>query len=581
MNEVIEKQVREALERQTPIDHRPAITRAFLGGSLIGPMVVETKAQRAARSEATHRLVKASKCPTKAQRQFERAYKRQKFQYESLKLQHCEPKPPEPSEVEKRAQITPTGQTGCATIVEFREWSDEWRIRTQAETANNVPPQVDGERISEMLSQRGAKKIAESCEYMSAQKGGYKTFVTGTFNDETRARIAAGETTIQGEVSRCMDAMQKMYRRGWTMPDGTRVDPVCKTTLTRDNKTMLAGKMVVSKTIIKAEGPFSRITPRYNKKTGAVIGWTKPNKTMLVGDIVTREYNAGPCSPVTFKAAEGLAYSWVVEVPTNENGEENPHVHMLLGWQVPYKQFESWAERIERIWGNGYFHLEKIKDCTCAGAYMAKAAGYMTKAEGSDSQGKVRGNRYGISEPARAPDWVTIGKAQLHAMGQIIADVYDHLTQKNGADYKRRKQLNKKLEDTPKTERDKRHQIGQRLQAVREKLNALPVRCNKYQIILKGEDAKSCFMSWAMGDSNRPPEWLPELPKDLAWEPGATPGAKSGHYWRNLKKKFQEVKRRRHAVTNETAAWMLEQWEQAKRDTANAWAQFAGLDLCQ
>ncbi len=488
-----------------PTTQQPAlITRAFLGGLLIGKLSPVSGAQSAPRRGAAHRLVEASKSPTRAEREFQRALARHQFAFESEKLRHCAVTPKPAAEVERTHQVTPTGQTGCATVIQFREWSDEWRIRTQVETANNMPPQVDGQRISEMLSQRGAKKIAESCEYMSLQKGGYKTFVTGTFNEETRASIANGETTIQKEVSRCMDAMQKMYRRGWTMKSGEKV-------------------------------------PGH---------------------------------------AEGLPYCWVVEVPLNEGGEENPHVHMLLGWQVPYKQFENWAERIEGIWGNGYFHLEKIKDCKCAGAYMAKAAGYMTKGE-DGNQGKVRGNRYGISEVARAPDWVTIGQKQLHAMGQIIADVYDHLTKKNGDDYRRRKELNKKLEETPKTATATRHEIGQRLQAVREKLNAEPIRCNKYQVILKGEEAKQTFLSWALGDSNRPPEWLPELPKELAWEPGAAPGAQSAHYFRNLKKKFQEVKRRRHAVTGQIAAWMQQQWEQARTATANAWAEWAGLDLCQ
>lgn len=504
MIDVVENQVQECLKNQKPIAHRPAIVRAFLGGSIIGDLVKVSEAQRAERRAAAHRLVEASKNPTRAEREFERAYQRQKFQFQQEKLSHCRPTEKAPAEVDPRKQITPTGQAGCATVIQFRDWSDEWRIRTQVETANNMPPQLDGPRFSEMLSQRGAKKIAESCEYMSLKKGGFRTFVTGTFNEETRARIANEETTIQREVSRCMDAMQKMFRRGWTMPSGEKV----------------------------------------------------------------------PGHP------EGLPYCWVVEVPKNEQGEENPHVHMLLGWQVPYSQFQAWAERIERIWGNGYFHLEKIKDCTCAGAYMAKAAGYMTKGE-DGNQGKVRGNRYGISDTARAPDWVTVGKAQLHAMGQIIADVYDHLTHKNGPDYQERKRLNRQLDETPKTAKVTRQKIGQRLQKVREKLNALPIRSNKYQIILKGEDAKRTFMSWAMGDSNRPPEWLPELPKELAWEPGANPGAQSGHYWRNLKKKFQEIKRRRHAVTNEVAAWMVQQWENARAATANAWAEWAGLDLCQ
>lgn len=489
-------------------NEKPANVRAFCGGVVIGQLVKLTRAQSEARHEVPHRLVKAPKSPTTPERQLERAFARHQFLFESKKLQHCAPEPLPPVEVEPKPVVTPKGQTGCSTVIQYRDWSDEWRIRTQVETANNLPPQVDGERITEMLSQRGAKKIAESCEYMSLKKGGFKTFVTGTFNEATRARIAANETTIQREVSRCMDAMQKMYRRGWTTEEGERV-------------------------------------PGH---------------------------------------AEGLSYCWVVEVPKNEQGEENPHVHMLLGWAVPFAQFRNWAARIEGIWGNGYFHMEKIKDCRCAGAYMAKALGYMTKGQ-EGSQGKVRGNRYGISEPARAPDWVTIGKKQLHAMGQIIADVYDHITQKYGADYRERKQLNKKLGATPKNAKATRYKIGKRLQAVRDKLSLLPIRCNKYQVILKGEGAQRTFLSWALGDSNEPPEWLPELPRELAWEPAYTPEAKDGHYWRNLdkayqhrKRQFQEMKQRRHAVTDEVCAWIVEQAEQFNGAADSAWAEYADLD---
>ena len=87
-------------------------------------------------------------------------------------------------------------------------------------------------------------------------------------------------------------------------------------------------------------------------------------------------------------------------MPKNDDGEDNPHIHLLMDWRADRKHFAGWAKRIESIWGNGAFHLERIKDPTAAGAYMAKAAGYMTKAAGDDDQGEVRGNRYAISSAA-------------------------------------------------------------------------------------------------------------------------------------------------------------------------------------
>lgn len=463
-----------------------------------------------ARREAAHRLVEAAKSPTSPEIEFNRAMLRNKFKMNALRALHCisDGNPNPVVEVEQAKQVTPVGATGCSTVIQYREWAQEWRIRTQVDAGLSMPPPAGGDRISELLSNRGAKKIAESCEYMSLKRGGYKTFVTGTFNEEIRKKIQSGETTIQREVSRTMDALQKMYARGWVTPEGEKI-----------------------------EGQ-----------------------------------------------SDGLAYCWVVEIPVNERGEENPHIHMLLGWRVAYRHFSAWAERIERIWGNGYFKLEKIKDCKCAGAYMAKAAGYITKAQGDTGQGVVRGNRYGISECARAPDWVVIGKAQLHSMGQIIADVYDHLTVKYGAEYRERKALNKKLADTPKTAKFTRQKIGERLQAVRESLNKVPVRCNKYQIILKGQTVAGLFLTWAKGEHlNSLPDWLPELPKELAWQEGWRPGLQDGHWFKSMQRQFQKLKRRRHAITDEIGAALVEQWQAVRNCALSAWEAWAGgcSDLCQ
>lgn len=461
-----------------------------------------------ARREAALRLVEASKSPTHENDAIEHAIARQKFlkNYSAPELvpfnidySTGEKLPLNPvQEFEPQPVVVPHGTAGASTIVQFRDWSDEWRIRTEMLGANVNPPSQSGERISELLSQRGAKKIAESCEYMSLKKGGYKTFVTGTFNTEVRAKIASGETTIQREVSRCMDAMQKMYQRGWVTPEGESVSG----------------------------------------------------------------------------HKEGLCYCWVVEIPKDERGGDNPHVHLLMGWAVPYRLFAAWSARIERIWGNGYFHLEKIKDCACAGAYMAKAAGYLSKAAGDDTQGKVRGNRYGISEPARAPDWVTYGRSQLHTMGQIIADVYDHLTLKYGADYRERKTLKSQLDAIPKDNKALRQKIGERLEKVRAKLKALPIRCNKYQVILKGASIAGTFITWAKGEPLKRPDWLPELPADLAWQEGRRPTAADNHYWRNLRKKFHWLKRRRHAWTDCMLSSLVEQWEDIKNAALSGWDEY-------
>ena len=473
------------------------------------------QAQRAEHRAAVLRLVEASKSPTSIETIIQREKARFNSNFLIENRAHIEFKENAIQEVEQKKQVTPHGVVGCSTVVEFREWSEEYRVRSQVEaTSGALPPAQEGERISDMLSERAAKKIAESCEYMSLKKGGYKTFVTGTFSDEVRAKIKSAETSIQKEVSRSMDALQKMFQRGWVADSGEKV----------------AGH------------------------------------------------------------DEGLCYCWVVEIPINENYEENPHVHMLLGWSVPWRLFADWSKRIERIWRNGYFHLEKIKDCGSAGAYMAKAAGYMTKANGDSSQGVVRGNRYGISEPARAPDWVTIGKSQLHAMGQIIADVYDHLTIAHGAKYRERKTLNDQLAATPKTDKKTRHAIGEKLQAVRAKIKEIPVRCNKYQIILKGQTVAGLFFSWAKGEKVSRPDWLPELPRELAWQEGAMPTAADSHGFKRLRENFAFMKKRflerkilRQAGLNtyEFLSGVVEKVERFRDEAFSGWFEYENLDLCQ
>lgn len=446
-----------------------------------------------------HRLVKASKSPTDPETVMNAAFSKQKYFIDQTRLMsnHAhmletgETVAPNISGIEYPNQITPLNSTGCRAVFEFREWCDEWRVRSEVDGQNLNPPEQAGERISEMLSSRGATKIAESCAYMAECRGGFKTFVTGTFSTEARERVANGETTIQKEVSRTMDAMGKMYRRGWTRSDGARVDGIDNT----------------------------------------------------------------------------LSYSWVVEVPKNEEGEDNPHVHMLLGWRVAYSDFEDWSKRIEGLWGNGYFHLEKIKDSTCAGAYMAKAAGYLSKAAGDDTQGVVTGNRYGISACARAPGWETYAIQQLHCMSQLIVDVYDHLSVKYGEKYRKRKKLNSALSAIPKEKKALRQRVGKKLAEVRQELNKLPVRCNKYQVLLRGKGAFYRFMNWAINDTDNGDDWLPAKGSELSYKPGASPEAKDSLYHTKLRDSIKGRKFwRRIASPPKWLNWCDSQWGQIKKE---------------
>jgi hypothetical protein len=449
-------------------------------------------------------------------------------------------------------------QAGTWTVIEHRPWAGEYRIRMDTRPgAGAQTPDNAGDRVTAMLTERGARKISESCYYMACQRGGFSTFATLTLSQEAREKLGrrimvpmfpANESgfpvipleparakqgplgvrydvenetprynvaeinqqaeeirheesgalctplkmgwkwSVQKEASRFFEAANKMYQRGWQYQDD-------------DGKT------------IKVPGSRKCVPKR--------------RTAMTEGAAVTCLAN-GPYTPIRF-TAEPLAYLWVAESPDTidkETGEvlgENPHIHLMMKWQVPFKHFTAWASRIEALWGNGFAHLEKIKDPQKAGAYVAKAAGYLSKAQGKTDQGNIRGNRYGISARARAPGWIECERHQVGLMGWLLAEAHENWQTKHGPKIARREFLKKKLnggEITIKAGKivqilaaqgGERQAIGKALEDVRREIELLP-RISKYVAVFKNEEQKDRFIAWAQrhGWSKRPQEslWL-------------------------------------------------------------------------
>lgn len=399
-------------------------------------------------------------------------------------------------EIENRQSINETtpanleNQLGAGryALIESRKWANEYRIRTQVDTmTRNQLQEQSGERVTSELSLRGARAIADSCEYMALHHGGYKTFLTLTLDDEARQRLQTGyekfleidapctlinwepkarfyypcenikhacslitykPMTIQKEVKRFFDAANQVFRRGFTYKND--------------------------------KGETVKVEPFH----GAPDNWKDENGKM-----------------------QPLPYCWVIENPKNENGEDNPHLHVLLGWRIAYKHFDAWAKRLEKLWGQGFAHLEKIKEAEHAGAYMAKAAGYLSKAAGAEDQGLVVGNRYWISKPSRAAGWECEGRYQMGEMGGLINDVYRFMQFKYGDVFKQRAELSKAAADIRKqakegiaTPEKKRESISRALLKTRKFIKELPARATKYSLIIKGEANLNTFLQWA----NRP-----------------------------------------------------------------------------
>jgi len=125
-------------------------------------------------------------------------------------------------------------------------------------------------------------------------------------------------------------------------------------------------------------------------------------------------------------------FIWVAENPN----ESNPHVHILTNDKIEYRHFRMWARGLEKLWGNGTVHLEKMKYPKAAGRYLMKSIGYLAKGT-NGSQGSVVGQRYGVSrdlKPKEYIDYIHVGiegiiayrKMIAESSGEKINDVYVH-----------------------------------------------------------------------------------------------------------------------------------------------------------
>jgi hypothetical protein len=276
-----------------------------------------------------------------------------------------------------------------ALRIYHREWSGEFRVSVESFTRLQKPPPPQfGERETKGLTERAASKIKDAGAYVAACKGGFNTFCTLTFTMEQRLNLSKGETTIGKEVARFFDALQKKITRGWTW---------------QPPEDELLGVI-----------PSVRIEGR-NSKLNYI--WVAES----------------PDSKIDYVMPDGQIAEMTIGV--------NPHVHFLMDWGVERSHFKCWAAQIESIWGNGTAHLEKIRNPQSAVGYMLKALGYMTKGQQKinedtgevlNDQGVIKGNRYGISKDARAPDWECISEFEAAHMGQIVREVGERICIESG-----------------------------------------------------------------------------------------------------------------------------------------------------
>lgn len=208
------------------------------------------------------------------------------------------------------------------------------------------PPVNFGDRWTDRLTPAAQKKISDAATYAHLSGNGFKTFCTLTLNQAQRDQLAAWDCAA---------------------PD----DPTRRTLGALVSDFLKAVKMAWARGMVLRDD------------NGARVGRLRPHSAPFV-------------------------FAWVAECPMNADGEPNPHVHLMFNWRVLRKHFSAWAAWLEKTWGGGFAKLEKLRKPQSAAAYMSKAAKYMAK--GTDgSQGRIRGNRYGIATACRAPAARSLG----------------------------------------------------------------------------------------------------------------------------------------------------------------------------
>jgi len=361
------------------------------------------------------------------------------------------------------------------------------------------------------------------------------------------------KTTIGKEVSRFMDAVQKMYQRGWApdfVENEIREYPWGKVACydTSESREYPWGKVTCHGSISKMS-PKTMFCPELVRATsdkGDIItesGFNAKGEPMFLLDDKqkynprkhtelellpdeSREYPWGKVFSVypTIEKGAPLDYMWVAEQPKNDKGEDNPHVHLMMRWRVEKKYFRAWAARLESLWGKGFAKLEKINNPNAAANYILKAVGYLTKSGEASDQGEILGNRYSISASARAPKWECIGEFYADNFLAILGELREKLNRrkaklhsektgiknhqaKAAAFYKKMNNIEQKAIGNNKPSQ-KRQELIDSVKADLKQLDTQLKKCNQelftmpfvndFAIGAMDETQAAAFLHWAM-----------------------------------------------------------------------------------
>ncbi|WP_256612985.1 rolling circle replication-associated protein [Vibrio ostreae] len=451
-----------------------------------------------------------------------------------------------------------TGKTPISMYLMHRSWNQTFKFQAITETPSSSAPEANtGERYTDRLKPRAVSRIFEAGAYTAACHGGFTTFLTLTFTKAQRLALFGG--MLDAEECRTMGANHPIvYKRNmvttrakrgekkvwdpvteiggeyWTIPskdtpkvkvmnrDGVIAGPYC------DIKNKPEQAFTMEKTLETTIGKeLSRFLDGAKKMYQR--GWvaehtvrTDPESGARYCDLQKCKVpmHAQPSDQGPTNLPADFHYIWVAECPANEFGEPNPHVHVLLRWNVPKHLFSAWSARLEKIWGHGFAKLERIRKPKAAGSYIIKAVGYAAKGANAD-QGLIRGNRYNIAKCSRAPDWEVLTSFDADNMTAIIRELGHKLDMWKKPIQRQIRKLSAAKAQTikaksiakqkcaPEEHQNKLYQRIIRLEKQAEKLNqTLKSRgvhvsaYNRFCITFEGEQAKKkvdSFMLWAAG----------------------------------------------------------------------------------
>lgn len=472
-------------------------------------------------------------------------------------------------------RVADVKSAGTVARLSFREWSNEWRIACRCETIRHSdPPGQAGDRITSVLSQRGARAIAESCDYVYQTMGGYRTFLTLTLDDEARQRVE--------ELPRYHRINKKTPRvihgtagkKGLLVMEGVKADGEFRWVRFNDELELCerpAGGFVGGeraagvycplelKHVTSIQREASRFFDAINKmhSRGWIPDYTRGrvSKSSDGADYTPINFNvAGEYLPGSMPTDNPLPYLWVAENPMTKPDYEkgpcqparrNPHIHVLMRWQVPYSLFPCWAKRIERLWGQGFAHLEKLRRAESSAYYIAKAAGYLTKGNGESDQGPIRGNRYGMAQCARAPGFEPVLSWAWGVLASIMEEAKEIWKQQITPLRLTRKILSDKLDDIKKdgTENAKKKQASNLSMAIlklRKKITNFPAWFGRFNATFRGEEPLDKFVSWA---------------QKRGWSMDGRPPSRWFHEWRR-----REEERKQKRMMRLKAHWEIGEW---------------------